>query len=175
MKKLLLIGFLGVGAVLSGCVALPTPTDKKMEDITEVIEVPAKSKEQIFEDSKIWIAQSFKSANNVIQYVDRDTGSIVGKGSIQYPCDGFIDCGAFGNDRVNFTIKIDTKNNKARVVISDVTRTNLTYVQGGYNANMGKEAPINIVEHQQKISIKLKGVIDQYKKAIIVSNLSENW
>lgn len=173
MKRLLIAGAIGFSLV--GCATLPTPTDKKMEDITEVIDVPAKSKEQIFEGSKIWIAQSFKSANNVIQYADKGTGSIIGKGNIQYPCDGFIDCGAFGNDRVNFTIKIDSKDNKARVSISDVTRTNLTYVQGGYNANIGKEFPINIVEHQQKIATKLKGVIDQYKKAITTSNISDNW
>jgi hypothetical protein len=173
LKKLLAVGVLGFGLV--GCVALPTPTDKKMEDISEVVNVPSKSRDQIFEGSKIWIAQSFKSANNVIQYADKETGSIIGKGNIQYPCDGFIDCGAFGNDKVNFTIKIDSKDNKARVVISDITRTNLTYVKGGYNVNIGKEAPINIVEHQQKISTKLKGVIDQYKKAITTNDLSENW
>lgn len=173
MKRLLIAGIVGVGLV--GCVTLPTPTEKKMEDITEVVNIPDKSKDQIFEGSKIWIAQSFKSANNVIQYADKEVGSIIGKGNIQYPCDGFIDCGAFGSDRVNFTIKIDSKDNKARVVISDITRTNLTYVKGGYNVNIGKEVPINIVEHQQKIAIKLKGVVEQYKTAITLSNLNESW
>ncbi|MFE0305554.1 DUF4468 domain-containing protein, partial [Bacillus altitudinis] len=64
-----------------------TPTQQAMPEISQVIEVPNKSKDQIFEDSKIWIAQSFKSANNVIQYADKSTGSIIGKGNIQYPCD----------------------------------------------------------------------------------------
>ncbi|WOE32745.1 MULTISPECIES: DUF4468 domain-containing protein [unclassified Acinetobacter] len=174
MKKILGL-CLVVGLGLGGCVTMPTPTDKKMNDLVEVIEVPNKTKDQIFEGSKIWIAQSFKSANNVIQYADKDSGSIIGKGNIQYPCDGFIDCGAFGNDKVNFTIKIDSKDNKARVAISDITRTNLTYVQGGYNANMGKEAPINLIEHQQKIEVKLKNVIDQYRTAITSSSLNDNW
>ena len=173
MKRILMLGVLGFGLV--GCMTMPTPTDKKMEDVIEVIDVPNKTKDQIFEDSKIWIAQSFKSANNVIQYADKETGSIIGKGNIQYPCDGFIDCGAFGNDKVNFTIKIDSKDNKARVGISDITRTSLTHVQGGFNINMGQEAPINIIEHQQKISIKLKDVVGQYKTAITSNDLNKDW
>ena len=173
MKRILMLGVLGLGLV--GCITIPTPTDKKMEDVVEVIDVPNKTKDQIFEGSKIWIAQSFKSANNVIQYADKETGSIIGKGSIKYPCVGFTDCGAFGNDNVNFTIKIDSKDNKARVNISDVTRTNLTYVQGGFNVNIGKEVPINIVEHQQKISIKLKDVVSQYKTSITSNDLNKDW
>lgn len=172
MKKLLIAGFMGFGLV--GCMTPMTPTQQDMPDITQVIEVPNKPKDQIFEESKIWIAQSFKSANNVIQYADKGTGSIIGKGNIKYPCDGLIDCGAFGNDNVNFTMKIDTKDNKARVVISDVTRTNLTYVQGGIN-NIGKEVPISIVEHQEKIATKLNGVIEQYKTAITSDKSSTNW
>ncbi|MDQ1207285.1 hypothetical protein QE380_000208 [Acinetobacter baylyi] len=159
---------------LVGCMTPMTPTQQNMPEITQVIEVPNKAKDQIFEESKIWIAKSFKSANNVIQYADKETGSIVGKGNIKYPCDGFIDCGAFGNDNVNFTIKIDTKDNKARVVISDITRTNLTYVKGGVN-NIGTEVPIVIVEHQKKIATKLNEVVEQYKTAITTKTSNQNW
>ncbi|EKF48438.1 hypothetical protein J671_2258 [Acinetobacter sp. 1130196] len=173
MKKILVAGLIALGLV--GCATPITSTQQAMPEVSQVIEIPNKSKDQIFEDSKIWIAQSFKSANNVIQYADKSTGSIIGKGNIQYPCDGFIDCGAFGNDKVNFTIKIDTKDNKARVTINDVTRTNLTYVQGGYNVNMGKEVPINIIQHQQKIAVKLNSVIDQYKTAITSTQSNANW
>lgn len=172
MKKVLLSLVVGLGLV--GCMTPMTPTQQNMPEITQVIEVPNKTKDKIFEESKIWIAQSFKSANNVVQYADKGTGSIIGKGNIKYPCDGFIDCGAFGNDNVNFTIKIDTKDNKARVIISDVTRTSLTYVKGGVN-NIGAEVPIVIVEHQQKIAAKLNGVIEQYKAAITSNKVSENW
>ncbi len=172
MKKIIVASLMSLGLV--GCMTPMTPTQQAMPEIAQVIEVPNKSKDQIFEDSKIWIAQSFKSANNVIQYADKSTGSIIGKGNIQYPCDGFIDCGAFGNDKVNFTIKIDTKENKARVTINDVTRTNLTYVQGGIN-NIGKEVPITIVQHQQKIAAKLNDVIEQYKKSITTNQSNNNW
>jgi len=172
VKKIIAATVISLGLV--GCMTPMTSTQQAMPEISQVIEVPNKTKDQIFEDSKIWIAQSFKSANNVIQYSDKSTGSIIGKGNIPYPCDGFIDCGAFGNDKVNFTIKIDTKENKARVTINDVTRTNLTYVQGAIN-NIGKDVPITIVQHQQKIAVKLNNVIEQYKTAITSKQTSENW
>lgn len=173
MKKILLAALVCGG--LGGCVAPMTRTDVPMSDVSRIIDIPNKTKDQIFEDSRMWIAQSFKSANNVIQYADKGTGSIIGKGNIQYPCDGAIDCSAFGNDRINFTMKIDTKDNKARVIISDITRTNLTYIKGGLNPNIGKEVPIIIVQHQQKIAIKLNGVIDQYKAAITSNQSNSNW
>lgn len=177
MKKILFTSAIFFVGLLSGCVGIPemTPTQQAMPEVSEVIEIPNKTKDQIFESSKIWLAQSFKSANNVIQYADKETGSIVGKGNIQYPCDGFLDCSAFGNDKINFTLKIDTKDNKARVTLSDITRTNLTYVQGGLNSNIGKEVPITIIQHQQKIKAKLNNVIDQYKLSITSSKSVENW
>ncbi|MDR8290380.1 hypothetical protein FPK70_27350, partial [Acinetobacter baumannii] len=64
--------------------------------------------------------------------------------------------------------------NKARVTINDVTRTNLTYVQGAIN-NIGKDVPITIVQHQQKIAVKLNNVIEQYKTAITSKQTNENW
>ncbi|MDN8336515.1 DUF4468 domain-containing protein [Acinetobacter baumannii] len=172
MKKILLAGFLGLGLV--GCVSMPTPTDKPMTDIVEVVDVGGKTKDQLFEQSKVWIARSFKSANNVIQYQDKASGRIIGKGNIPFPCSGFIDCGAFGKDKVNFTIQIDTKDNKARVFISDITATSLTYVQGGIN-NIGQERPILILEHQQRIDAKLKEVVQQYKTDVVKQQVDNNW
>ena len=90
-------------------------------------------------------------------------------------CVGLIDCGAFGNDNINFTIRIDSKDNKARIAVSDVTRTSLTYVKGAVN-NIGQEGPITIVEHQQRIAVKLKEIINQYEQKITsTSSSSNNW
>lgn len=174
MKKLLIAAVLGLNLALGGCVAMPTPTDKPMENVVEIVDIQGQKKDQLFEASKVWIAKSFKSANNVIQYQDRATGTIIGKGNIQFPCEGFIDCGAFGNDKVNFTIQIDTKDDKARVSIYDITATNLTYVQGGVN-NLGRERPILILEHQQRIQAKLKGLIQQYRSEVVYQKSTSDW
>lgn len=175
MKNIILSSLIGLSVIsIQGCMTPMTATSQPMESISEVIEVNGKKQNQIFNESKMWIAESFKSANNVIQYQDEGTGSIIGKGNMKYPCVGLIDCGAFGNDNINFTIRIDSKDDKARIAISDVTKTSLTYVKGGVNNNIGKEGPIVIVEHQQKIAVKLKEVISQYKQKITSTSLSNN-
>lgn len=51
----------------------------------------------------------------------------------------------------------------------------LERMEGGVNNNIGKEGPIVIVEHQQKIAVKLKEVISQYKQKITSTSLSNNW
>lgn len=174
MKKIFITTVLGVVLSFSGCVSMPTPTDKPMENIIEVVEIQGYKKDKLFEASKVWVAKSFRSANNVIQYQDQASGTIIGKGNISFPCEGFIDCGAFGKDRVNFTIQIDTKDDRARVSIYDVTVTNLTYVQGGVN-NIGQERPVLILEHQQRIQAKLKGLIQQYKSEVVLQKASSDW
>ncbi|MHA3061178.1 DUF4468 domain-containing protein [Acinetobacter sp. ANC 4631] len=174
MKKILISIF--STAILSGCVtAEQMQFAAPLNDVSEVIDINGKSKDQLFEASKIWIAKSFNSSNNVIQYADKESGSIIGKGNMKFPCDGFIDCSAFGNDRVNFTIKIDTKDNKARVTLSDITRTPLTYINGGLNTNIGKDLPITQVKQQQQVKPALQSIIRQYKSEVTSQTNQSNW
>ncbi len=152
-----------------------TATTEPMQNVVEIVNLDGKSKDQIYEGSKVWIAKSFKSSNNVIQYQNPEAGSIIGKGNMQFPCKGFIDCGAFGNDRVNFTIQIEAKDNKARVSISDITASRGVYSGGGIN-NIGAERRINIVEHQQRITEKLKDIVQQYKVDLLSQkSQSSDW
>lgn len=172
MKKILLALCV---VCFTGCSASLTQTKKPTPDVSNIIVINGKSKNKIFEESKIWIAKSFKSANSVIQYSDKETGSIIGKGTIKYPCDGVIDCGAFGEDIVNFTIKIDVKENKARVVFSDITRTPLTYVKEGFNSSNGREMPIYIVQYQQKVVKKLNEISHSYESELNSKVNNSDW
>jgi len=175
MKKLLIAGVTGLS--LHGCAISPElqHSPEPLVQVIQVVEIDGQKKEQLFDSSKIWMAEAFKSSNNVVQYADKESGSIIGKGNIQFPCEGFIDCGAFGNDKVSFTIKIDTKDNKARVSFSDITRTPLTYVKGGLNANMGKDLPITQVKQKQQVKLKLESIIQQYKIDIVRQKSDTNW
>ena len=175
MKKLLIAVVLG--SSLYGCVTSPElqHSPQPLLQVTQIVEINGQSKDKLFDASKIWMAKVFKSSNNVVQYADKESGSIIGKGSIQFPCEGFIDCGAFGSDRVNFTIKIDTKDNKSRLSFSDITRTPLTYVKGGLNSNMGKDLPITQVKQQQQVKLKLESIIGQYKADVLKQQSDANW
>lgn len=175
MKNLLIAGMVGFG--LAGCATSPDlqHAPSALSEVSQVVEIEGYPKDQLFESSKIWVAKVFNSSNNVVQYADKNTGSIIGKGNIQYPCSGFIDCEAFGKDVVNFTIKIDTKDSKARVAFSDISRKPLTYIKGGININIGRDMPITQIKQQQQVKAKLESIIQQYKADIVNQKFDSNW
>ncbi len=173
MKKYLV---LGVISALAGSVNAETKEPKQnLNEITEIVIVEGQNKEQLFEASKVWIAKSFKSANNVIQYADKNTGSIIGKGNFPYPCDGFIDCNAFGKDVINFTIKIDTKDDKVRIIFSDIKRLSLTPLRGAISPSLGKEFAITQEKQQKKVKEKFDFVIQEYKTNISNQKADSDW
>lgn len=173
MKKIILAGIFSFTMV--GCVA-PAAYQKveTLNEVSRVVDINGHSQKQIFDASKIWIAKNFKSANDVIQYADVTTGTIVGKGSMQYPCVGAMDCMANGKDFVIFTIKIDTKDNKARVLFNDLTWKKLPNASGGI-VTPGGEYPLNMAQPRKVVEAKLNSLIDQYKIDIVNQKSDSNW
>lgn len=72
MKKLLLFLFL-------------IPTLSYSQDYSEVVKVPGKNVDQLYSSAKEWFAESFKSANDVLQLDDKPAGKLIGKGVMQIP------------------------------------------------------------------------------------------
>jgi hypothetical protein len=78
--------------VLTGCVTSPDMEAAKqpLGSIVSVVNVPGVKKDALYSSSKIWVAKAFTDSNSVIQYADKEEGSIVGKGNVKYPCDGLM-------------------------------------------------------------------------------------
>src|ERR1700710_520458 len=75
------------------------------------------TKTQLYDKAKLWVANAFKSANAVIQIDDKENGQIVGKGNFR------IDFKVFTSKWFTtcfFTVKIDTRDNKARATVYDI-------------------------------------------------------
>jgi hypothetical protein len=82
---------------------------------------------ELFTKSKIWFTSSFKSAKDVLQTEDKNEGFIIGKGNLVYQYDLYTvkkkEIKKFDEtwtNRLYFTIKIYSKNDKARVIIEDI-------------------------------------------------------
>lgn len=102
----------------AGCVNMTTvrPEDK---NIFQVYDAPGYSKDILYEKTKIWIAQNFKSAKAVIEYESKTDGIIIGNGVTKYPCEGMA-CIAKGDWTVPFTIQIDIKDNRFRLSFTNI-------------------------------------------------------
>jgi hypothetical protein len=174
MKKLLIIGVVGFGLV--GCVSAEQQRsyNNPMKSYSEIVDIPGKTKDQIYDQSRQWIAKSFKSSNNVIQYLNAESGTIIGKGNMPFPCRGYIECSAYANSNINFTLTIDVKDNKSRMSFNDLGIHMPPSISGGVKFNGGDNLPIWQDKHKPLVESGLKEIIQDYKKSITNSN-SQNW
>jgi hypothetical protein len=96
--------FLFIGLIIFTLSCTPpkfaTEEEKRHEFIKEF---PGKSKDLIFEKTYKWIAENFKSAKAVIDYQDKQAGTIIAKGIIDVSGGNF-----------KFTLTVDIKEGKAR-------------------------------------------------------------
>ncbi|MBU3085758.1 DUF4468 domain-containing protein [Acinetobacter seifertii] len=119
MKKLLATGLLSLGLV--GCATTPQQPSEPVK-FEKVYQIDGLKQGQIYDGARQWFATAFRSANAVIQYEDKTTGSIIGKGNMPYRCSGFADCMTVtAGDRVDFTVRVDTKDGKMKVSYDNLT------------------------------------------------------
>uniref|UniRef100_UPI003216C0D2 DUF4468 domain-containing protein n=1 Tax=uncultured Draconibacterium sp. TaxID=1573823 RepID=UPI003216C0D2 len=80
--------------------------------IEKIIEIPDRSKNELYISANSWFVETFRSAESVIQFQDKEAGKIMGK--YVY----FAQKGLSSID-IQQTISIDIKDNRVRVNIND--------------------------------------------------------
>lgn len=145
-----------------------------LKEVSEVVELPNIPQKQIFDAAKIWMAQSFKSSNSVIQYEDAATGTIIGKGNMKYPCKGAWNCVANENNLVLFTVKIDTKDNKARVIFNDL-KLRMPATATGTSLLNAYEIDISLERDKENIKNGLTDVIGKFKESVQNNQTDKDW
>ncbi len=110
LKLLVLLAvttFLTACSMVSGTVA---PPEKRT--FTRIIEVPNRSKNSLYVSANSWFVHTFDYAADVIEFVDKEEGRIIGK----YIFDTFQTGVTF---IIRQTIAVDVKDNKVRLTISN--------------------------------------------------------
>lgn len=151
MKKLVLLA-LPVMTMI-GCATVPT--SEPMTSYQRIVDVPNVKQDMVYEGARQWVAKNFKSANSVIQYQDKTVGSIIGKGNMPYQCSG-INCASGIKPSLEFTFKVDAKDNRARVTFDDLN----VHYPAGYSALMGPVAESNYQIYKDEDKAKAKSVLD---------------
>jgi hypothetical protein len=126
---------------LVGCAGMQPMTDAD-RTFERVVEAPGYSKEQIFNGTKIWIAENFRSAKAVIEYENKDAGTIIGNGIIPYPCSG-LECAVKPDWKVPFTMRVDIKDQKFRLTFSNLRLTWPPSYNRTTGASPAYDGPIN--------------------------------
>jgi len=87
--------------------------------VQAVYEAPAASKDQILATTRLWIAENFRSAKQVIDHEDAASGLLIAKGAIPYPCEGF-ECVAKSQWRVLFTMRMEARDGRYRLTFTNL-------------------------------------------------------
>jgi hypothetical protein len=148
-----------VSVVLSGCSGFHAMSPDEMQ-IQKVVEVPNTPKDVLFDKSRMWYAAAFRSATAVIQYENKENGTIMGNGVVSdlimmTPCD------------MRFSVATEVKDNKARI-----TATGLSI-----NLNHKGEQPVNRRmwdNFKDRIEEIMTGY-EQYIKGQSINSKSDNW
>lgn len=132
-------------ALISGCVAMAPATDAD-RTFEAVHATPGLSQDQIYNGTRQWIAQNFRSAKAVIEYDNKEEGTIIGNGSMPFPCNG-IGCLAKSDWTVSFTMRMDTKAERFKLSYSNLS---LSWpakhgVKAAYNGDIPTKGDVEIV------------------------------
>lgn len=125
-----------------------TSTLSEDRTIEKVFEAPGYSKEQIFNGAKIWISENFRSAKAVLEYENKEAGTIIGNGIIPYPHGGFFEAIAKEGWEVPFTMRVDTKDQKFRLTFTNLRLKWDAQYKGraAYDGPIGRQADFDTIK-----------------------------
>jgi len=87
----------------------------------EIIRGAPLPKDALFTQTVLWIAENFRAPRSVLQFQDRDLGTIVGNGSYDMSVDGsFLPFLSPLSVPVTYRVRIDVRDNRYRMTFSDV-------------------------------------------------------
>lgn len=172
--KALAVLFVLVGAPIAVEAKRPAPLTEEDRTIVQVYEAPGFTKDQLFTASRMWIAQNFKSADAVIEYENKDEGTIIGNGNMAYPCGGAFACMVKADWRVPFTMKVETKDGRIRLTFTNIHLAWPASFNSGIRTN-AHDGPVNQRGDLDKIRPELLKLGDQIVASVGQLKTDDNW
>jgi|26BtaG_2_1085354.scaffolds.fasta_scaffold10645_2 opacity protein-like surface antigen len=131
MKKILAGASLAL--LLTSCATMEL-AEQPISQYQKIVEIPNTKQDLIYDGSKQWFAKNFNDSNSVIKYDNAETGSIIGKGSMVFKCiEESLTCYSYTQSKttLRFTVKVDSKDNRARISFEDLTLNQPRAVNAG--------------------------------------------
>ena len=173
MKKIKLTLVLTLISVLSF-----SQTDFKWEKVDSV----KKDKNQIYSDTKMFIAETWKSAQNVIQNDDKEGGMILIKGMTKQTIN--VGMGALVTFNYVYSVKFYFKEGKYKIVLDDVKYQDCGVgCDGPAWSTFGNPQDTNVGGMYKKkweilmaqLKAELQGIVDGYEKYIQTPSANTGW
>ncbi len=150
-------GYIFIFAILAACAM--QPIEKK--EITRVIEVPNQTQSELFSKSRQWFSETFVSGESVVDYEDKEVGTIIGNGrsSIGRDSMGLIEF------RIQYKLRVDTKDGKVRVA-ADIEKHTNTDSTSTYQVNHTNPRRVAMTEaHINALLVSLEQYLTNQSQA----------
>lgn len=170
--------------IISGLIILMTINISAQDLVSfeKVIKTDSVDKVKLFSTINDWFATTYNSAQDVIQMIDKEAGTIIGKGSMKY----FYGNNSSYNGNINYTIKIYIKDNRYKVILSDFNHTGLSfnlglitsadiYTDKGMYKNYHNKAWSDIKSKIEKYSNDVFNSLENKTKSINDKNKGDDW
>lgn len=141
-----------LGVFLAGCATKPfAPVES-----SSVVEVSGLSQQELFDKTRQWFSQYFVSGESVVDYENREIGTIIGNGIAQIGRDPF---GMIGYS-IHYNIKIETKDGKFRATTKITKHTN-TDTSKTYDVNYVS------VKREEMAALHVEKIVSDIKSYVI--------
>jgi hypothetical protein len=107
---------------LFGCTPYQPATREEMNH-EFILRFPGVSKDRAFDKTLKWIALNFRSAKAVIEYQDKELGTIVGNGSSEFIVGGDLP----RREDIIFTMDIEFKEERARIRFTNLQTNGINH------------------------------------------------
>jgi hypothetical protein len=163
MKKNLIILLLLALPMLSISQNYDIPKDERgIITFEKIITVENKTQKELYLLARTWFAEKFRSANNVIQMDNEESGVIIGKGSSEIY---IVAIGIPVKFTMYFTLKIFAREGRSRLILTDIYYEN--YNEGKLIRNSAEDMMLS------KKSLRKDGtpknINNQYREQTIAS------
>lgn len=145
--------------VMTGCSGFHKMAPNEMQ-IQRVIEVDNTPKSAMFDKSRMWYATAFRSANSVIQYENKENGTIMGNGNVS-------DTMMMVRYTLRFSLSTEVKDNKARITATGQT----LYTEKGGEIDVNRR----MWEHFKDDIVEIMDSYEQYIKGQSFNSKSDDW
>jgi len=145
---------------------LPIDKDTKLITYTKVVEVTA-NKDSLYNKGQIWFRKFYKNPTGVIREQDAASGKILGKHQIKILNAADKNGVQTMKGIVQYTITTQFKDNKARIVISEINlkSTSYTPIENWLNKTAKDFTPKNYFYFEQ-INSKMNKIIENFESFI---------
>lgn len=153
----------------------PVSVPEEERIVVQVFDAPGSTADEVFRTSKVWIAENFRSGKAVIEYEDPASGTIIGNGSIAYPCDGGWTCRVRAESwRVKFTMKVEARDGRFRLTFSNVLMSYPPYNNMGVS-RPGYDEPVASKADMDNIRAKLLAIGPEIVAGLKANHASGDW